>query len=163
MSDETIDLDAIEAREREARIARYQSDPAHALQELLAVIHRDGGHYVAAHGIGRAVEDAVSVVYEARRAASEAQAIIAGRTTPPTDAEIAAHARRATVGAWLITANDGNRQLVYLWRPFDADSRSEDWEMLRRRMGPFKFTIARWVPIDAEGCPCAWPVAEGER
>lgn len=157
MSD-VVDLDASDAREREERIARYQRDPLHALQDLLAVIHRDGGHYVAAHGIGRAVEDAVSAVYEARRVASEAQAIIAGRTTPPTDAEIAAHADASHIGAWLITATDGCRQLVHLWRPFDGDSRSEEWAMLRRRMGPFKFTIARWVPIDAEGRPCAWPV-----
>lgn len=94
-----------------------------------------------------------------------AMAIIAGRATAPTDAEIAAHAHplRSPIGAWLVTANDGNRQLVHLWRPFDADSRSEDWEMLRRRMGPFKFTIARWVPIDAEGRPCAWPVVEAKR
>jgi len=92
-----------------------------------------------------------------------AQAIIAGRATPPTDAEIAAHADESPIGAWLITATDGNRSLVHLWRPFDADSRSEDWEMLRRRMGPFKFTIARWVPIDAEGRPCAWPVVEAKR
>ena len=92
-----------------------------------------------------------------------AQAIIAGRATPPTDAEIAAHADESSIGAWLITATDGNRSLVHLWRPFDADSRSEDWEMLRRRMGPFKFTIARWVPIDAEGRPCAWPVVEAKR
>ncbi len=77
--------------------------------------------------------------------------------------KIAAHADESSIGAWLITATDGNRSLVHLWRPFDADSRSEDWEMLRRRMGPFKFTIARWVPIDAEGRPCAWPVVEAKR
>ena len=94
-----------------------------------------------------------------------AKAIVNGRGTAPTDAEIAAHAHpvRSPIGAWLVTANDGCRQLVHLFRPFDADSRSEDWEMLRRRMGPFKFPIARWVPIDAEGRPCAWPVVEGER
>lgn len=119
----------------------------------------------AAVRLARERDDATGSAARLRDELREAKAIINGRATAPTDAEIAAHAHplRSPIGAWLVTANDGCRQLVHLWRPFDGDSRSEDWEMLRRRMGPFKFTIARWVPIDAEGCPCAWPVVEGER
>jgi len=32
------------------------------LLDLLAVIHRDGGHYVAEHGIDQATEDATEIV-----------------------------------------------------------------------------------------------------
>ena len=32
------------------------------LLDLLAIIHRDGGHYVGTHGIDKAVEDAMQIV-----------------------------------------------------------------------------------------------------
>jgi predicted Zn-dependent protease len=35
---------------------------ASLLRELLAVIHRDGGHYVAEHGIEKAADDAQTKV-----------------------------------------------------------------------------------------------------
>jgi len=38
----------------------------HHLMNLLAVIHRDGGHYVEEHGLEKAVEDAINVVYAER-------------------------------------------------------------------------------------------------
>lgn len=38
------------------------------LQNLLAVIHRDGGHYVAAHGLHKAAEDAEKIVVALRAA-----------------------------------------------------------------------------------------------
>ena len=34
--------------------------------ELLAVIHRDGGHYVQEHGIEKAVEDAITLINKER-------------------------------------------------------------------------------------------------
>lgn len=56
------------------------------------------------------------------------RAIINGRNTAPTDEEIAAHAHplRSPIGAWLITATDGCRQLVHLWRPFDGRQNAVD-------------------------------------
>jgi hypothetical protein len=36
------------------------------LGELLAVIHRDGGHYQAEHGTPKAVEDAKKIIYKMR-------------------------------------------------------------------------------------------------
>lgn len=36
------------------------------LMNLLAVIHCDGGHYVAEHGVLKAVDDAVAVICELR-------------------------------------------------------------------------------------------------
>jgi len=37
-----------------------------AMRELLAVLHRDGGHYVDEHGIKKAVEDAAAMYYAMR-------------------------------------------------------------------------------------------------
>ena len=34
------------------------------LLNLLAIIHRDGGHYVAEHGIVKAIKDAQKIVVE---------------------------------------------------------------------------------------------------
>jgi hypothetical protein len=38
-----------------------------ALQNLLAVIHRDGGHYIAEHGIDKATTDAMQLVFDERQ------------------------------------------------------------------------------------------------
>ena len=38
----------------------------HILESLLAIIHRDGGHYTAAHGIPKSVEDAITIVANER-------------------------------------------------------------------------------------------------
>ncbi len=40
------------------------------LMNLLAVIHRDGGHYVAKHGVSMAVIDAIKVIYQDRQSAA---------------------------------------------------------------------------------------------
>lgn len=36
------------------------------LAGLLAVIHRDGGHYCAQHGIAKATADAITIVHQLR-------------------------------------------------------------------------------------------------
>ena len=41
-------------------------DFKHELLELLCVIHRDGGHYIAEHGLAKAIEDAHKVIYQLR-------------------------------------------------------------------------------------------------
>ena len=71
----------------------------------------------------------------------ELEAIIAGRTTPPTDEEIAAH-EAAGCGWWLIvTENDFDYDML------DTVSRDE-WV----RVG-----AVRWCPCADDGRPCAWP------
>ena len=40
-------------------------DYKEVLLNVLAVIHRDGGHYVDAHGVEKAVSDAVDKFYQA--------------------------------------------------------------------------------------------------
>lgn len=67
---------------------------------------------------------------DAARAEAEAlRAIIAGRVTPPTDAEIAAHL--ASGGDWLVR-------------------KTLDATLIPRTV--------RWHPLDATGCPTTWPV-----
>ena len=43
----------------------------HLLKELLAVIHRDGGHYVSEHGFEKAVNDAIDLILKERLSAIE--------------------------------------------------------------------------------------------
>lgn len=44
---------------------------ASMLRDLLAVIHRDGGHYVEEHGLDKAIEDAKTKVLATRVALAE--------------------------------------------------------------------------------------------
>lgn len=36
----------------------------HKLFSLLAVIHRDGGHYIEKHGLDESVDDAIDIIYD---------------------------------------------------------------------------------------------------
>lgn len=70
--------------------------------------------------------------------------IIDGRTTAPTDAEIAAH--EAAGGSWM-TAHREHRAfahspaIVRAWRDYGRESGCP----------------TRWWPLDRDGRPCAWP------
>lgn len=78
-----------------------------------------------------------------------ARDIIAGCTTPPTDAEIAAH--EAAGGWWLITP-DGYEAKVEM-----------DAGLLRRFANEARDPLnprAVWRPFDGCDNPCAWPVAD---
>lgn len=48
-----------------------------SLRNLLAIIHRDGGHYGTAHGIDKAVGDGMTLVTHTRAALDAAKARIA--------------------------------------------------------------------------------------
>lgn len=41
----------------------YWHTRAVKLQDLLAIIHRDGGHYTSAHGVSKSTEDAIEIVF----------------------------------------------------------------------------------------------------
>lgn len=82
------------------------------------------------------------------------RAIIAGRTTPPTDAELAAHSQARCPGLWITRDTGGNvitacgpRSLAELRREHEMDGDEG----------------TRWIPLDAAGRPCAWPTAEVSR
>ena len=62
--------------------ARLLPDSEHELRNLLAIIHRDGGHYYAEHGAKKAVEDAHLVWAELQKQVDllpEALAALVGR------------------------------------------------------------------------------------
>ncbi len=46
--------------------SKREDDPEEMLRNLLAVIHRDGGHYSQAHGLVQSVADAMALVAERR-------------------------------------------------------------------------------------------------
>ena len=72
------------------------------------------------------------------------RAIIAGRTTAPTAAEVAAH--DAAGGWWRYqTEND--------W----GDATCQDVGLIREA-----WAITRWWALDASGAPCVWPVVTKE-
>lgn len=71
-------------------------------------------------------------------------AIIEGRATAPTDAEIAAH--EATGATWMIAHRDG--QIVVTAMSWPS---SRDWHVAKGAV--------RWWPLASDGRPCAWPEA----
>ena len=81
-------------------------------------------------------------------AAVEASELIAGRTTPPTDAEIAAHA--AADGIWLVRAGwrDGRQSIDFV----------QSWAPQIARLLRDEYDSTWWLPLDATQMPCAWPV-----
>lgn len=72
------------------------------------------------------------------------RAIIEGRATPPTDAELAAHD-----GAWLMRLYNG--ALVAM----RSDGAREARGVMVRDV-PY---VAHWIATTSDGRPCAWPVA----
>lgn len=71
-------------------------------------------------------------------------AIIEGRATPPTDAELAAHG-----GAWLMRLYDGALVVMH------GDGAREARGVMARDV-PY---VAHWIATTSDGRPCAWPVA----
>lgn len=75
------------------------------------------------------------------------RAIVEGRTTAPTDAEIAAH--DAACGRWVLDTPD--------WTDVpsgEAERRYADHHRDRPALG------WRWLPLDRDGRPCAWPAPD---
>lgn len=109
-------------------------------------------------------------VLRAALAPSEAGAMRAvgeGRTDPPTDAEIAAHADRDNGGAWLVRGevavlyfDDGELFVQVAEHTYGHNPRRPDearmWLAARAAEG------AVWVPL-FDDRPCAWPTAEAPR
>jgi hypothetical protein len=83
----------------------------------------------------------------------EARAIIAGRTTPPTDAEVEAHCatggtwRSIVPGEWILSTHDG-----------DPEDVAETIGVQSANAAIVARAGVRWWAVDPEGRPCAWPV-----
>ncbi|MEZ4395209.1 MAG: hypothetical protein R3A48_29360 [Polyangiales bacterium] len=101
-----------------------------------------------AHPIETLELGALALVAEVR----ELRAIIAGRTTPPTDAEIREHAERG--GAWLVTLPP--RAQVRMMPETRYTSDPVEVSRLWWSEG------AWWVPV-RYGRPCSWPTTEVPR
>jgi hypothetical protein len=91
--------------------------------------------------------DAIDLVAEVRRLTE----IIAGRTTPPTDEEMRAH--DVAGGSWLVWWGRESYTIAPAWLPYRRPGyRLKPWDL-----------ALRWIALDAEGRPCAWPTAEVSR
>ena len=96
-------------------------------------------------------EGAALVARGVRAEVRHLRAIIAGRTTPPTDAELAAHGNGR--GLWIFCAVSRHPEIVYGERARSYAGSSSAW-----------YGGARWIALGDEGRPCAWPTAaEGAR
>ena len=82
--------------------------------------------------------------------------IIEGRTVPPTDAEIEAHARADAGGLWRWVARVDGEVIAGCSRDREEWCSTEPLAGLPRRIGAV-YTV-RWWALDSTGRPCAWPV-----
>ena len=76
--------------------------------------------------------------------------IIEGRTAPPTDAEIDAHA--AAGGGWMvrwIAGTPAQRAVGDEFGTFHDPRDARKWRDDRE--------VYRWIALDRDGRPCAWP------
>lgn len=81
--------------------------------------------------------------------------IVEGRLTPPTPEEIAAHAPFG--GTWAVTAAWFASRTPMPDGPLSTPGRAESVANNLARGEPAEGYPQRWVPIDREGRPCAWP------
>lgn len=132
-----------------ARSAGFDHEPPSDARQCIAAVHALAAERDALRADVIRYADGVASAERGIAAQDEEIAtlreIIAGRTTPPTDAEIEAHAQDG--GRWVVRFDgltyhspcEGARS----WR----DDVCEAWE-----------TAGRWWALDASGAPCAWPV-----
>ena len=143
-------LDAAERVEREHREAGESTRAAwreserreQELRDRLIAAERERDD-LAATLETRTAEHALAVAR-----VTELEAIIAGRTTPPTDEEIDAH--EVAGGMWVATP----ARKTISGRSWSC-AMSTAYEVRRFLVSPGD----RWIPLDADGRPCAWPVA----
>lgn len=131
-----------------AEVARLQKRLDENVEDRVRAHEILGGaeYESTADAAARVVQDEVSASAEAGRLL----AIIAGRTTPPTDAEIEAHDARG--GAWLVTLPP--RAQVRMMPETRYTSDSTEVSRLWWSEG------AWWVPV-LHGRPSAWPTGLG--
>ena len=134
------------------RVVQYRGDAAlmaaaPELAEAVVALH-------ARHAERDAAErDYVAAYRGSVRRADRLQEILDGRTDPPSDAEIEAHA--AARGTWAITEIDDPRGVVRTRLVLEAQVIAQ-----RQREQPHK--ALRWIALGADGKPCAWPVVPTE-
>jgi predicted ThiF/HesA family dinucleotide-utilizing enzyme len=157
------DLDHVHRVERAVRAMRAEFDAAReALRtegaQMAADVAAAHARVVAANGRAHEARLAAESLREAnaglRRELDTARAILAGRSTPPTDAEIEAH--DAAGGSWLT-----NRGVVGLGFSEVLEIEFPGGSILTgQRVEDVALGIEWWIALDAHGRPCAWPVVE---
>lgn len=100
---------------------------------------------------GATVTDPAEEIERLRAENVALRGVIEGRTEPPSDEEIKAHA--AACGRWAVSTRDGSADLVTLPRAV---------HLLRDERAP-RYAPKRWVALDADCRPCAWPVVGGNQ
>ena len=63
--------DTLKSRLAEVEAERDRLDSA--LRQLMAIMHGDGGHYVAVHGLSKAFDDAIALFYKMRQELEKAK------------------------------------------------------------------------------------------
>ena len=116
------EADALAALAYAAGLNDDESDPRAELETLRAAALADVGRLTAER--------------------DAAYAIIAGRDTPPTDAEVEAHARVNGLGSAWLCMWEGRPRVI---------EHSSGVRYIRGTGG------RPWWPLDATGRPCAWP------
>lgn len=119
---------------------------SHFARATAAEAERDAALAHAAE-LERALRHVTSARKHAEAERDALRAIVEGRAEPPTDAEIAAHAKAG--GAWHGATPHG-----LVW--------SDESPTEARRKRTLGLT-ARWWALDSAGRPCAWPVTEAPR
>ena len=150
---------ALELMGERATLTASRDDAADAFDRLVSRVWRAATGDT--HEGPASVEVLLAAVEGLRSERDEARAIIEGRTTPPSDEEIAAH--DAAGGSWTISGGwNSARYPVWLsdveyvrnWRDGEATDTTTE--------GPPE-APATWRPLDAKRRPCAWPTAEAAR
>lgn len=129
------------AAERDAAVAQ-----AEELTRALRVTQSDLARALADGRVElrQRADDAERVAADLRDDLERLRAIIEGRTTPPTDAEMEAHVAPGRSGWWLVSSPD-DMSLELIEQPSERD-----WCI--------EWGATQWLPIDLDGRPCAWPV-----
>lgn len=137
-----------EARQREATDAAnaHAEELARALRSAQEELARQRDAFDAGSRLNGRLRNEVGMLARERDAL---RAIVEGRTTPPTDAEVAAHA--AAGGRWRCVVPEALRMC--------ADGMHGHAARLHREtLDAAGYTRSSWWATDASARPCAWPV-----
>lgn len=134
-----LDLDAMDHAALVAEVRRLRAE-LYGARHALAEASR--GRAAASLRASDAEHIATVAMRDGLAECERLRAIVEGRTTPPTDAEIAAHWRSG--GAWLFACRVIRDA---------AEAR------LSAAQHAVPWLTMPWIALDADGRPCAWPVA----
>ncbi len=121
----------------------------------LAALQRLLDTEAARRRVAGVTKDPVAQVAELRAEVERLRTIIAGRPTPPTNAEIASH--HASGGMWLVHTGKTTSHIMLPSRGYLGDAQGAASWATMYRSGEWIGDPLCWWPLDATGRPCAWP------